>query len=268
MVTYRSHVAHLFCTAIDADVVLSLETRFSVHQVMPVCVSIIVRIRTVAVLFNLFCSIKRLLAYINICLVSQFSIFSRSCIFWQLSQSLPTYQTRVVHLALTRLTTLGSNQDDTVRSLRTIDSSRSSILQYRDRFDIVRIDVVHGRFNTIHNHHRIGNVESTCTTYTDSTVVGTWLTTTLSNSHTRKQTLQTGRNRSNRTAFDQLVVHISYRTGQVSLLLSTVTYNNHFFQVHVVFLQDYVQSLTVVLHFLSNVTYVRNLQDCTFLNAT
>ena len=121
LVTYRSHITHLFCTTVDADAVLSLEARFSVHQIMPVSVSI-VRICTIAELFDLFSSIERFLTYVLICLVSQLSVFSRSCIFRQLSQRLPTYQTRVVYLALTSLTTLGSNQDDTVRSLRTVDS--------------------------------------------------------------------------------------------------------------------------------------------------
>ena len=55
----------------------------------------------------------------------------------------------VVYCYTAALTRFCCNQDHTERSTRSIDRRCSSILQYRDTFDILRIDGIHISFHTI-----------------------------------------------------------------------------------------------------------------------
>ena len=61
---------------------------------------------------------------------------------------------RIVHLHLSGLAALGCDEDDTERSPRTVDRSRSGIFQYGDRLDVVRIQRVHIAFDTVDQNQR------------------------------------------------------------------------------------------------------------------
>ena len=73
-------------------------------------------------------------------------------------------RTVIRDICLTLSTCLGGNQNDTIRSLHTINGSRCSILEDGNSRDIVRIDVVHRTRNTIHDYKRTGIIECRKTT--------------------------------------------------------------------------------------------------------
>ena len=83
-----------------------------------------------------------------------------------------TEVTRVVHLQrLVFLTILGSDDNDTIRSTRTIDGTRRSILQNLNGLDIIRREVT----DSGTHWHTIDDIKRSCATErTDTT-----------NSHTR-----------------------------------------------------------------------------------
>ena len=135
-----------------------------------------------------------------------------------------------VHL----LGALCSNQYHTKCSTCTINRSRSSILQYGDVFNIVRVD----KRKVVDNHTIQYDKRSTlrtvtqCTGTTDSHNRSfTQLTTGIQYGQTRNNTLQSLTDITLRTAFHSLChIHSCNGTSQVGLLLSTVTYYYHFFQ--------------------------------------
>ena len=72
----------------------------------------------------------------------------------KLSSCTETHVTRIVHLYFSCLTTLCCNHDYTECSTRTVNRSRSSILQYRNAFNIIRVQRVHVAFNTVNQNQR------------------------------------------------------------------------------------------------------------------
>ena len=59
----------------------------------------------------------------------------------QYSRRTPTYVSLVIYTHFTFLTFLGSDQNDTIRRTCTINGTSSSIFQYRNTFNIIRIHV-------------------------------------------------------------------------------------------------------------------------------
>ena len=72
------------------------------------------------------------------------------------------------------LTTLGSNEDDTIRTTHTINGCSRSILQYRDALDIIRSHLRESTLYTIY-HDQWSTVasEGCTTTDVDSSIIGT-----------------------------------------------------------------------------------------------
>ena len=75
------------------------------------------------------------------------------------------------------LTTLGSNEDDTIRTTHTINGCSRSILQYRDTLDIIRSYLRESTFYTIY-HYQWSTIasEGSTTTDVDGSIIGTWST--------------------------------------------------------------------------------------------
>ena len=87
--------------------------------------------------------------------------------------TLPAVRKVISHFRLTNLTAFSSNKNYTIRSTRTINSTRSSIFQNFDRSNVTRIQIIQTTFNrhTVYNIKRIGctifRTNRTYTTYTN-----------------------------------------------------------------------------------------------------
>ena len=128
----------------------------------------------------------------------------------------------------TRLTTFCRDQDNTIRSLRTVNSGGRSVFQYRNTLNIIRIDIIHrATLDTIDQDIWAGRVQSTDTTDTDRTTILSRTALTRGNGYTRHHTLKTGRHVGDRTACQLLAIQLGYRSRQVRLLLRTITDNDH-----------------------------------------
>ena len=179
----------------------------------------------------------------------------------------PTQVVGVRNARLALLTFLGGYQNDTERSTRTVDGSRSGIHQYGDVVDVLRIQLVDVTGHTVNQHE--GRCARTCSQVTRTTDIkrriGVQLTTGI-----RHTDIQTGNNTLQgltyggyRTGFQFLIVHRSHGTGQVYFLLCTETYYHHFVEHLVVFFQlDGIGSLRRIdFHFHIFISDVRNGQD-------
>ena len=70
----------------------------------------------------------------------------------QYGWSIPTYSTLIIDTHFAFFSLLGSNKNYTVCSTCTINSSRGSIFQYRNRFNIIRVYIRKAHFNTIYQY--------------------------------------------------------------------------------------------------------------------
>ena len=139
-----------------------------------------------------------------------------------------TEVTRVVYLQrLVFLTILGSDDNDTIGSTRTVDGTRRSILQNLDGLDIIWREVTDSgtHWHTVDDIERSRATEGADTTDTYARV-GTWLTVGC-NLHTCHLTFKHGRDVGVRYLLHLLSVHDRNGTGKVGLLLRTITYYNH-----------------------------------------
>ena len=197
-------------------------------------------------------------------------VYSRSQ-FRKFGWRLPCKVVRVrkTHLFV-GLTLLGRNQDYTPCSTSTVDRRWSGILQYWDWFDVIRINEVQvWNFHVIHENQRSVGCSSIQWTVRTTELDVWWCTYTtlvVSNRKTWRHTLQRLGNIGYRTASNRIFhVYVCYGTSQVSLLLSTITYYNDFFQKFIVVFQNNAGILGY-LYFLSLITHERNLNSRTRLD--
>ena len=153
---------------------------------------------------------------------------------------------RELHLWLTCLTTLGSDDNDTVGTTRTINSCSRGILQDFDILDIMRVDhaqrvtalLILGstiawsrtgiEWDTIHDVKRLRRSrERVGTTYHD-THTTTRSTVALVNLHTCHLTLHTVSQVERTTLHQVFTLQGTQGTAQVALLHRTITYDNNF----------------------------------------
>ena len=168
-----------------------------------------------------------------------------------------------------RLGALGLNQDDTEGSTRTIDGGRGSILQYRDALDVLRIqerDII-VRNSIDHNqgvaHFTVAQGSDTTDAHRSSFVD---VTRGGGDSQTRNSSLQRLGHILLRTTFHGLAqINRGYSTGQVRLLLRTITYNHHFVEQFGIFFQYHAERLGS-LYLLCLIAHERDFQCGTRLN--
>ena len=176
-----------------------------------------------------------------------------------------------VYLYLTCLTVLGGNQDDTICTLRTIDRRGRSILQDREVFNVLNVQVIDVvAFETIHQYVSLtAGTKGRDTANPELTGVLARLSRTLECHDARYVTSQgVGQVRS---AIVLQVIHFYIRHGtrHSELLLCAHTSNHHLVNgVLFIFFQYDIDSSFVAFdkNFLRNVTNVGKHQRAVFLH--
>ena len=172
----------------------------------------------------------------------------------------------VADLELTFLTLLGGNEDNTISSGRTIDGTRSGILQNVDTFDVGRVQVVDVTCYTVNNIKRSGVAVSTGTTDRNLETI-TWLTRVGLDVNTRSLALESTQCLSGVQFSDIFTLYFYSSTCNEFLLLDTVTYYYHFVQTFGIFLQcNLIILSTTYSDFFYFITNVRDVQSSTRLH--
>ena len=206
----------------------------------------------------------------------------RTCIYVVETESLRETDTET----LGTFSRLGSNNDSTVQTARTVKSCCSSTLQYRYGFEVVRVQVLqfvtpvligstpvgitvlHAvvKDYTVHNVDRLV-VGTQSRSTTDQDLGRTEQTTvTCCDVHTGNLTLQC-RNRVHHVGVQVFTLHFCHGVTQsLGRTLHTESGYHHFFQSLSVIVQSNVERSTVPGNFLSLITYERNLDDVTLLH--
>ena len=148
----------------------------------------------------------------------------------------------VVHLqTLVLLTTLGRDKDNTVSTARTIDSRRSSILQYVHRLDVVGRDIRDiAHLDTIHDEERLVRLRNrTATTHANrhrtarTTVLRGYL-------HTGELALKCLGDVRYGVGSELLTRYRGHRTGQITTLHRTVTNHHDILDTRGILLKDHL----------------------------
>ena len=165
----------------------------------------------------------------------------------------------VADLELTFLTLLGSNEDYTISSGRTIDGTRSSILQNVDTFYIGRVQVVDVTCYTVNNIKRSGVAVGTGTTNRNLETI-TWLTRVGLDVNTRSLALESTQCLSGVQFSNIFTLYFYSCTCNEFLFLDTVTYYYHFVKSFSVFLQsDLIVLCAAYNDFFYLITDIRNM---------
>ena len=137
------------------------------HQILPICTKTCDGL-SISIYQIVGISIHRSLATVHATFILQNSIIRSTCYVTLLPCTLPAIRKIIINLCLPHLTLFGGNEDNTIGSTCTINSSGCSIFQYFDRFDIIRIHKVKATSDrhTVHDIKRITIINSTDTTYT------------------------------------------------------------------------------------------------------
>ena len=152
---------------------------------------------------------------------------------WHAIYVSPTYVGIVRYLDLTLFTLLGSYQDNTIGSGRTIDGTGCGILQNVDTLDVGRVQVVDITCYTINNIKRSCVAVGTGTTDRNLKAI-TRLTGSRLNVNTRSLALQSAEHLCGIHLLNIITLYLNGRTGNELLLLNTITYDNNFFESLVV----------------------------------
>ena len=146
----------------------------------------------------------------------------------QLGQVLDLVVTVVANrCGLLLLTTLRRNEDNTVSTASTVDSRRSSVLQYIQRLDVVGRDVRNVVYlDTINDEERVVRLRDRTATTNADRHRSTRTTVLRGDLYTRQLTLQGLGDVRNGVSHQLLTRYRSHRTGQVATLYRTVT-NDH-----------------------------------------
>ena len=156
------------------------------------------------------------------------------------------------------LLTLGSHENHTVGSTRSVNGRRRCILQNCDTLDVIRIDVgetLHCIHHTVdHDERVVSGRNGSCTADTDGRSSAR-LTAETHDVHTGDTALK-GLVRRNSNRRDHLVhLHDSDRTGQVALGSSTITDHDRLFNHLIVKFKDDIDSLVaLIFHPLLHIT--------------
>ena len=159
------------------------------------------------------------------------------------------HTTGIRHLnRLVGMSSFGRNDDNTIGTSRTIDSSCRSIFQHIEAFNVLRVDhreriwqslytvVVH--CNTVnHNQRIVGRIQRRTATDTD-TGTTTRYTTTGCDVHTGYLALHHILCIDNKTFVLAVRLNLTYRTGKVWFLHGTISDNNNFIECFVIIFES------------------------------
>ena len=179
-----------------------------------------------------------------------------------LGDFLPSHISRVVnmesHLIAIRIGIFGSDDNYTVCTLRTVNSSSRSILQYVHRSNVTRRNI-RNRTNrhTIHDIKRVIALRQRSTTTNADLHIGIRTTFCSGNRHTGQLTLQSLCCARHRNILQLVSAYRSYRCNHVTFLGSTVTGNYYLFQYFCIFLQHYIHYIAGDVQLLGCHTDVR-----------
>ena len=187
----------------------------------------------------------------------------------QVDRLLPSEVSRIGNLCtiLNLRTVLRGDQYNTVSTTGTVDRSRSSVLQNRDVSNVVGVNERKvADLNTVQQDQRLVVTINRSSTTNLNGCRSTKVSSTVGNGQTGNSTLKTLSYINDRLAIESLrYVNRSNCTGQVSLLLSTETYDNNIVDGLRIVCQGYNHTV-VSLNSLSNVTNVRDRYLSTFGN--
>ena len=164
--------------------------------------------------------------------------------------------------ALSGHPTLGGNNHDTIRTTRTINGGRRSILQNLHALNVFGIDT----FQTGFTHHAIHDIKRFIALVDGVGTTNTNLDRATRNTvtyyiYTGNTTLQGIAHLGNRLCLESLAIHHGYRTRHIGLAYRTITDDHYFVQRLCVFFQHNIQRTSVPCHVLVLITYIRNLND-------
>ena len=187
--------------------------------------------------------------------------------FWHLVYVLPAHVSVVTYLYLAFLTLLGGDEDHTICSRRTIDSSRSSILEHVDTLDVGRVEGVDvAASHTVDDVDRIGAAVGTCTTDIDLESIAR-LTGIGLDGHTRSLALESAEHLCGVEFGNVLTLHLQSGTSDEFFLLHAITHDHNFIEHVGVFGEGDAESALVAhRNFLCGVTNVGNHKHSTRLH--
>ena len=109
----------------------------------------------------------------NGCIVPHLTIGVRIGKIYELSNLLYGSTCRNSHRGLSRGTTLGGNEDNTVSTAHTEYSCSRGVFQNRDVLNLVRVELSEGTLHTVDEYQRFCTVQRTCTTHADDGFIST-----------------------------------------------------------------------------------------------
>ena len=165
-------------------------------------------------------------------------------------------------------TPFGCHQDDTIGRTRTIDGRTTGILQHRDAFNVVRVQVIQRRRTgnqTVNHNQRVIVSHGTHTTDIDVQAVVIRIHVLALNDQVGRCALQgLGRIR-HRTVFKHLITDLIDRTRDALPRAGTVTNHHDLIQFLGVFAQhNLYMILALRVDLLGQITDVRDIQQPTF----
>ena len=163
---------------------------------------------------------------------------------------------------LSRHPTLGRNDYDPIRTTRTVNSGRRSILQNLHALNVFRIDA----FQTGFTYHTVYHIKRFITLVngigtTDTNLDRATRNTVAHDIYPGYTSLQGIAHLGNRLCLESLAIHHRYRTRHIRLAYRTIPDDYHFVQRLCIFFQYNIQRTTVPCHILVLITYIRHLND-------
>ena len=228
----QTYIISIVCTTTtEVNIVVLADTCLE-YLIKPVGIRVILEL--VGIIRNLAITTRKRCTRISGCLTQIGAVLI--CvhhIIHTARDNINTEVTLVVDLQrLILLTTLSRDDNHTVSSTRTVDSTSRSILQHLDCLDIIRREVA----DRSTHRHTVDDIQRSCATErTDTTDADCRICTRLAircNLHTSYLTFQHRGNIRVRYTLQFISVYNRYRTCQVGLLLSTITYDNHLLKHH------------------------------------
>ena len=162
------------------------------------------------------------------------------------------------HLWLPLLRTLRGNQDDTEWRTGTINSGSSGILQDGNALNIIRVQHRGITLHPIDQHQSATPVDRSSTTHVE---VGRTSRFTIGQRdvQVRNDTLQHLGSICRRTTLEYITRHLLHSSGQIHLLLRTITYDNDLFEILcILFNRDLQRGTIIDGYLLLYITDVRN----------
>ena len=249
----RSIERHFLCTTANRKTMLGIGSPILCYSIPPVGIWEANLVRTILDFQQSLFRIGKCSSSVLIKLIGISSILISIQHLRDASWLRERYRTIILHLYLTSLTTLGSNEDNTIGSTRTINGSRS-ILQYGNTLNIIRIQATERTIgNTIYYNQWGCITHCTLTTNKNIGIISTRLTCTGIGDDTRCLTSQGISNIGSSHLTQLVTTNRRYRTSKGCLLLGTITYDNQLIQKLVVCLQSNLATLDDGYTLISNI---------------